>query len=83
MFPQQSIAGRERKGRLLSITRNAWTGWTKSHWSGVDACVEARRDADFVEVRHSNHPQGPVLQFTAREWNAFLKGVRDGEFDLP
>ena len=64
-------------------TSNVWTEWVKSTWSGVDACVEARRNADFVEVRHSNYAQGSVLQFTAREWDAFLKGVREGEFDLP
>jgi hypothetical protein len=26
--------------------------------------------------------QGPVLEFTAAEWAAFLGGVRGGEFDL-
>ena len=24
----------------------------------------------------------PVLRFNAREWEAFLTGVRDGEFDI-
>ena len=33
-------------------------------------------------VRDSkDHGRGPVLMFTAAEWLAFTKGVRDGEFD--
>ena len=27
------------------------------------------------------HGQGPVLRFTAREWAAFVEGVKLGEFD--
>jgi Domain of unknown function (DUF397) len=33
-------------------------------------------------VRDSKDRSGPVLQFTRREWEAFLAGVRHGEFDL-
>jgi hypothetical protein len=36
-----------------------------------------------VHVRHSKDQQGPMLTFTHREWNAFLAGVRLGEFELP
>jgi hypothetical protein len=36
-----------------------------------------------VALRHSKDPDGSVLIYTPREWDAFLKGVKDGEFDLP
>jgi hypothetical protein len=36
-----------------------------------------------VQVRDSKDPDGPVLAFTRREWEAFLAGCKDGEFDLP
>ncbi len=36
-----------------------------------------------VAVRHSKDPDGSVLRYTRREWDAFLKGARDGEFNLP
>jgi hypothetical protein len=35
-----------------------------------------------VAVRDSKDPAGPVLVFTAPEWDAFVGGAKDGEFDL-
>jgi uncharacterized protein DUF397 len=35
-----------------------------------------------VALRHSRDPGGSVLIYTRREWDAFLKGAKDGEFDL-
>jgi len=35
-----------------------------------------------VAVRDTKDRQGPVLTFTPIEWEAFVGGVRDGEFDL-
>ena len=32
-------------------------------------------------MRHSHHPDGDVIVYTAGEWTAFIAGVRDGEFD--
>ncbi|MFD2396929.1 DUF397 domain-containing protein [Prauserella oleivorans] len=37
----------------------------------------------YVALRHSARPEQPVLVFTPSEWDAFLAGVRDGEFDRP
>jgi hypothetical protein len=34
-------------------------------------------------MRKSTEPDGTVLVFTPSEWDAFVKGVRDGEFNLP
>lgn len=31
-------------------------------------------------LRDSKDPEGPVLAFTPGEWDAFLAGVRNGEF---
>ena len=46
-----------------------------------DACVEVRQVDGQVEVRHSKDQAGPVLAFTAAEWDAFLTGAKRGEFD--
>jgi len=35
-----------------------------------------------VSVRDSKDPDGPKLAFAAAEWDAFIAGVRDGQFDL-
>ncbi|MGW4524951.1 DUF397 domain-containing protein [Amycolatopsis sp. NPDC004378] len=37
----------------------------------------------YTALRRSPDADGVVLVFTPSEWDAFLKGVRDGEFDLP
>ncbi|WP_329072636.1 DUF397 domain-containing protein [Amycolatopsis sp. NBC_01480] len=36
----------------------------------------------YVALRQSR-TVGVTLVFTPSEWDAFVKGVRDGEFDLP
>jgi hypothetical protein len=32
-------------------------------------------------VTDSKHPDGPVLSYTLQEWDAFLDGAKNGEFD--
>jgi len=45
-------------------------------------CVEvADLPGGQVGVRHSKHTEGQSLRFTPDEWQAFLGGVRNGEFD--
>ena len=61
----------------------ATANWHKSSHSGNNGCVEVARSGDQIAVRDSKDPSGPVLQFTAHEWRAFVAGVRDGEFDSP
>jgi hypothetical protein len=34
-----------------------------------------------VVMRDSKNPAGPILYFTEAEWDAFVAGVKDGEFD--
>ena len=45
-------------------------------------CVEVGLHAGLVRVRDSKDVDGAALAFTPREWEAFLKGVKAGEFDL-
>ncbi len=33
-------------------------------------------------MRNGADPDGPVLVFTQAEWDAFVEGAKDGEFDL-
>jgi hypothetical protein len=45
-------------------------------------CVEVASLPDGGRaVRDSKDPAGPVLRFTASEWDAFIGGAKDGEFD--
>jgi hypothetical protein len=57
--------------------------WQKSGRSGPNGnCVECAALADGgVAVRNSRDPQGPALVYTKAEIEAFILGVRDGDFD--
>jgi Domain of unknown function (DUF397) len=69
----------DRNGRLATQLGDA--DWRKSSFSGQWNCVEvAMLDNGEVGVRHSRHPAGPALVFTAAEWSAFVAGVVNGEF---
>jgi len=61
----------------------ASTPWRKSSFSASGDCVEVSFSlADGgARVRDSKNTAGPTLAFTRREWQAFLSGVRAGEFD--
>jgi hypothetical protein len=57
--------------------------WRKSSYSGTNGCVEVAVADDGIAVRDSKDPGGPVLRYDAHEWEAFLAGVRNGEFERP
>lgn len=56
-------------------------GWHKAKASNYNgACVEAGSGAcGMVHVRDSKNPEGAVLSFPPRAWEAFLAGVKAGE----
>jgi predicted carbohydrate-binding protein with CBM5 and CBM33 domain len=56
--------------------------WRKATRSGPNGCVEVAVIRGNIAVRDSKHRQGSMLEFTPAEWQAFITGVRDGEFDL-
>jgi hypothetical protein len=57
--------------------------WRRSTASGGGGgnCVEVSITSESVLMRHSRSLHGPVLKFSFEEWDAFLTGVRRGEFD--
>ena len=75
--------------RLFTLRKPGRSGdvysgvWTKSSLSGYSGnCVEvAGLESNTIRVRDSKHPAGAVLNFTQAEWDAFVGGVRNGEFD--
>jgi hypothetical protein len=67
-------------------TREIRTTWIKSSHSGPTGgnCVEvAFLGGGEVAVRNSRHPDGASLIFSKAEWDAFLRGAKDGEFSIP
>ncbi|MEV5413630.1 DUF397 domain-containing protein [Thermopolyspora sp. NPDC052614] len=66
------------------LAKVAWHISTKSD-NGGGNCVEAGPLADGtgrVAVRHSRHPNGEVIVYTRGEWEAFIAGAKEGEFDF-
>jgi len=67
--------------------RNA--AWQRSQEENPDdeyveiAFVDHTDGATYVAMRNSKSPEGPVLVFTMSEWDAFVAGAKDGEFDEP
>jgi Domain of unknown function (DUF397) len=61
----------------------AGSTWIKSSLSYANGnCVEVSDlPGGTVGVRNSRDSEGAVLRFTPDEWQAFLGGVRNGEFD--
>ncbi|MEE4595770.1 DUF397 domain-containing protein [Streptomyces sp. DSM 41524] len=63
------------------LTRAQWRKATKSQGNGE--CVEVAFLDSAVAMRDTkNKGRGPVLVFTPAEWDAFLDGAKNGEFDL-
>jgi hypothetical protein len=71
------IANGVPAGELQGVT------WQKSGRSNPSGnCVECAALPDGgVAVRNSRDPQGPALIYTPAEIEAFILGVRDGDFD--
>jgi len=71
----------EVKGLRVNLANAAWQKSTRSG-PYSDNCVEVAFVDDAIAMRDSKHPEGPVLIFTQAEWDAFVLGAKDGEFDL-
>jgi hypothetical protein len=70
----------ETKGLQVDLNRAAWRKSTRSGpWT--DNCVEVAFVDGAIVVRDSTDPDGAKLFFTPGEWDAFIGGAKDGEFD--
>lgn len=58
--------------------------WERTtHEDGTPAALEIGYGANgLVALRMADNPDGDILIYTPAEWEAFVAGVKDGEFDL-
>lgn len=71
----------ETKGLRVDTDELEYVKSTKSG-PNCDNCVEVAAIAGGRVMRDSKNPTGPVLVFDNAEWDAFVLGAKDGEFDL-
>jgi hypothetical protein len=73
---------RSASGRLAGDDAAAQSEafWRKSTFSGLNGCVEIAVLDGQIAVRDSKDRNGPILLFTHAEWDAFLNGVKSGQF---
>ena len=58
--------------------------WFKSSASSTNGCVEvAHLPEGGIAVRDTKDRGKPPHFFTRHEWECFLTGAKNGEFDLP
>lgn len=71
----------ETKGFRVDLSQ---ARWVKSTRPGSDSgnSVEVAFVDGAIAVRDAGNPAGPALIFTPAEWDAFVGGAKDGEFDL-
>jgi hypothetical protein len=56
--------------------------FVRSSFCGPTGCVEvAAQDTGTIALRDSKDLAKPAHLFTAGEWDAFIAGVKAGEFD--
>ncbi|MBP2705139.1 DUF397 domain-containing protein [Microbispora sp. RL4-1S] len=68
-------------GTTAALPGAVWRKAARSNTVG-NQCVEVALLHGGVAVRDSKDPEGPRLLFTPTEWEAFIDGVKGGEFDL-
>jgi uncharacterized protein DUF397 len=57
--------------------------WRKASFSASGECVEVAERDGMIVMRDSKNPRSPMLRYTTGEWQAFIRGVKAGEFDNP
>jgi hypothetical protein len=56
--------------------------WRSAPGESNGSRVEVAFVDDLIGLRNGADPDSPVLVFTQSEWEAFVEGAKDGEFDV-
>jgi Domain of unknown function (DUF397) len=76
--PQEAVVAHHPKGDF-DLSRAVWQ---RAEGDTSQDGVEVAFVDDLIGLRNSAEPLGPVLVFTRAEWDAFVSGAQDGEFNL-
>jgi hypothetical protein len=70
------------KERLIASLDTRHAVWQRSSIGSNGSSVEIAFLGEAILMRDGSDPGGAVLHFTRAEWDAFVQGAKDGEFDL-
>lgn len=71
-IPNAAYAGRKERDGFVCSSGTYWGQW----------CVAVKLRSKDVQIRDTKDPHDKTLTFTTEEWNAFIEGAKQGEFDL-
>ena len=72
---------RPSEGIWGTVAKKSAPIWMRSSKCAASSCVEVASMGSLVLVRDSKAPDTPYLSYTSEEWQAFIAGVKAGEFD--
>ena len=88
--PEQDSAEPAKSAESAASQKKICPDLTNAVWRGSDeptpvggGRIEVAFVEDMICMRNGEDPNSPVLVFTKDEWDAFVEGAKDGEFDLP
>ena len=70
------------RGVIALIELHSQATWRRSSRCESGACVEVAWLNEAVAVRDSKIINGPLLLLGRPQWDAFLAGIRIGDFEL-
>jgi hypothetical protein len=81
------LKGDKVRYRLHSTKNKRLKDSTKIQWRTAlscvlnGACIQVAPAGEYILIGDSKNVSGPVVSYTRAEWNAFVDGIRLGDFD--
>lgn len=82
MVPVYPVRVKHHPKGDFDLSRAVWQSAPPIEGAEDESRVEVAFVDDLIGLRNSADPEGTVLVFTQAEWDAFVEGAKDGEFDL-
>jgi hypothetical protein len=65
---------------------HGWASHTDLTWRTAfncngGTCIKVAVSGQAVHIADSKAPEGPILTYTPAEWQEFLAGAKNGDFD--
>jgi hypothetical protein len=73
--------GEDELAVLADDFERAHGTWLSASLSRTNS-VEIAAGSGMIGIRNGGDPEGPVLIFTLPEWQAFTRGIKQGDFDF-